>query len=242
MGFITKAPPLFSRLLRPPVSRRLISTQTKNEFFYWPIPALGEPIRLSLTIGGIPFTDNTPQNCADFDAKKEAAGCQVPFLTVDGKVMSQSKSILRYVGKHVKYEGKTLYPTDPMEAFKCDEMMDFLDDMRKPFASTFALPEEERPAARAAILAEDGALTKEILKLEKRLETFGPSLTVADLLVFSFMNAFRQPTFVDGIPEGTLDKYANINKHHEFVANLPPIAEHYKNAEGLLQTFKPFNQ
>ena len=36
--------------------------------------------------------------------------------------MAQSRSILRYVGKFLQHEGEPLYPTDPVLAFKCDEV------------------------------------------------------------------------------------------------------------------------
>lgn len=220
---------------------RSSATAPEYELFYWPVTALGEPIRMILTIGGIPFKDNTPKNCAYFSERKEAAGCQLPFLTIDGEVLGQSRAILRYLGKQIAYEGKPLYPADPLEAYRCDELMDLVEDARQPLGRTFSIQDQgEKEAARAVLFAEDGAIAKELRKLDRRLGFFGPDITIADLYVFSLMNSFRQPTFIDGIPAGAIDVYNNIQRHHEFVATLPPIAEYYKAAEGIRVTFKPF--
>jgi len=212
------------------------------ELFYWPITGLGEPIRIAMAIGGIPFKDNTPKNCENFAAKKEEAGCQVPFLTIDGKVMGQSRAILRYLGKEVKYDGKPLYPVDSMEAYNCDELIELIEDARSPLGKTFSIQDQaEKEAARAALFAEDGGIAKWLVKVDQRLASFGPSPTIGDIYAFCIMNMFRQPTFLDGIPAGTMDKYTNITKHHEFIANLPPVVEYYKAAEGIRVSFQPFN-
>mmetsp|Transcript_141607 Transcript_141607/g.440233 ORF Transcript_141607/g.440233 Transcript_141607/m.440233 type:complete len:217 (-) Transcript_141607:232-882(-) len=212
------------------------------ELFYWPITGLGEPLRMTLAIGGIPFKDQTPKTLEDFAARKEAAGCQVPFLTIDGKVMPQSRAILRYLGKEVKYEGKALYPEDALEAYWCDELIELVEDCRAPLSKTFSIQDQaEKEAARAALFAEDGAISKMLLKLDKRLESFGPSVTIGDIYAFCVVNIFRQPTFIDGIPAGTIDQYPNIAKHHEFVAKLPPVVEYFKDAEGIRVPFKPLS-
>eukprot|EP00933_Yihiella_yeosuensis_P004495 TRINITY_DN10886_c0_g3_i1.p1 TRINITY_DN10886_c0_g3~~TRINITY_DN10886_c0_g3_i1.p1 ORF type:complete len:217 (+),score=58.79 TRINITY_DN10886_c0_g3_i1:214-864(+) len=212
------------------------------ELFYWPITGLAEPIRMVFAIGGIPFKDNNPKNCEDFAAQKEAAGCQVPFLKIDGKVMGQSRAILRYLGKEVQYDGKPLYPTDSMEAYWCDELIELVEDMRIPLTKTFSIQDQaEKEAARAAMFVEDGVIAKWLVKLDQRLATFGPNITIGDIYAFCLVNMFRQPTFIDGIPAGTIDKYENIQKHHEFVAKLPPILAYYKDAVEIRTTFKPFS-
>ena len=215
------------------------------ELYYWPVTGLGEPIRLALAVGGIPFQDHTPASMGReaFMAKKEAVGSQVPFLVVDGKVLGQSRAILRYVGKALAtYEGRPLYPTDAMEAYECDELIELIEDLRAPLAKTFAIADQqEKEAARAALFAADGAYTRLLPKVDQRLAAFGPAPHVGDLYAFSVLNMLRQPTFLDGVPPGAMDQYQNINAHHEFVAKLPPVLEYYKDAEAYRTTFKPFS-
>jgi glutathione S-transferase len=126
------------------------------ELYYWPITGLAEPIRLALTIGGFAFKDFSPANLGmdAFNAKCDEADSQVPFLIADGKVLQQSRAIIRYVGKLANYDGKPLYPTDPMEAFNCDELIELIEDARAPLAKTFAIDEQAaKEAARAALFA-----------------------------------------------------------------------------------------
>jgi len=213
------------------------------ELFYWPITGLAEPIRMCFLLGGVPFKDSTPKTCEDFMAQKEAANQQVPFLKVDGKAMPQSRAILRYLGREMKYDGKPLYPEDSLAAYWCDELIELMEDTRSPIGATFAISDQaEKEAARAALVAEDGKITKMMVKLDARLATFGPDLTIGDLYVFCVCNMFRTPTFIDGIPEGTLDKYENLTKHHEWIANLPPVLEFYKETDEIRKSFQPLKK
>eukprot|EP00746_Dinoflagellata_sp_MGD_P007713 gnl/MRDRNA2_/MRDRNA2_115329_c0_seq1.p1 gnl/MRDRNA2_/MRDRNA2_115329_c0~~gnl/MRDRNA2_/MRDRNA2_115329_c0_seq1.p1 ORF type:complete len:218 (-),score=43.60 gnl/MRDRNA2_/MRDRNA2_115329_c0_seq1:92-745(-) len=213
------------------------------ELMYWPITGLGEPIRMMFTLGGIPFKDTTPKTAENFmDKKKSFAPMQIPILLVDGKPMDQSKSIMRYLGKIIEYEGKPLYPTDPMEAFECDNLMDLVDDMRGPLGKTFGLPDGEREAARAALIAEDGPSTKFVKVIDEKVKSrTGGTLTIGDIYCFCITNMFRGPSFLDGFPEGSLDKYENLSAFHDWVAKQPAILEYYKDAVEYRVTMKPFS-
>src|SRR5271169_6432198 len=59
----------------------------------------GEPARLALSIGGIPFEDDrvAPSNWPS--RKADTPFGALPVLEVDGKAVSQSNAINRYVGK-----------------------------------------------------------------------------------------------------------------------------------------------
>lgn len=209
---------------------------------YWGITGLGEPIRCALAVGGHAFKDSNPNNDETFKARKEATGQQVPILMVDGKPMGQSKAILKYIGRISSFDGKPLYPTDPLEAYWCDELMELCDDVRAPLAPTFGIADQaEKEAARAALLAEDGKCSKMLAKLDKRLEGEFGTLNVGDIYAFSVCNLFRQPTFIDGFPAGALDKYPNITRHHEWVAKCPPVLAYYADKDGIRTTFKPFS-
>lgn len=214
------------------------------ELIYWPVHAVGEPIRMCMTLGGITFKDTTPKTDEKFAERKEAlAPRQLPVLLVEGTAMDQSTAILRYLGKICKYEGKPLYPEDPLEAFWCDNLIMLIDDMQAPVRATFAIQDQaEKEAARAALFEDDGKITKYLGIVNDRLASrVGQTLTIGDIYAFCITNILRQPTFIDGIPAGKLDKYENITKFHEHIANLPPILEYYKNADGIRATFKPFS-
>ena len=93
------------------------------ELLYFPVPALGDPIALALAIGGFSFTYTTTRTDEHFHARRKelspyGAEGQVPLLICpNGKVLCQSRAILRYVGKTASYAGAPLYPADPLAAY-----------------------------------------------------------------------------------------------------------------------------
>merc|ERR1711998_346086 len=71
---------------------------------YFPITALGEPIRMTMAIGGLEFEDRRIPGAEWKDLKADTPYGQMPVLTItedDGTVkqMAQCRSILRYLGK-----------------------------------------------------------------------------------------------------------------------------------------------
>jgi prostaglandin-H2 D-isomerase / glutathione transferase len=50
----------------------------------------------------------------------------LPVLDMNGTVIAQSNAILRYIGKQTN-----LYPNDPIEALKVDELLEALEDVNK---------------------------------------------------------------------------------------------------------------
>ena len=95
----------------------------------------GEPARLALHIGGIPFEDEriSPKDWPQFRDRTPFQA--MPTLEVDGKVVTQSNSINRYVGKLAG-----LYPKDDFQALLCDEVMDAAEDIGTRIA------QHDRPA------------------------------------------------------------------------------------------------
>lgn len=219
------------------------------ELWYFPITALGEPIRMAFAVGGVPLKDTRVPG-SEWGAKKpEAPYGQMPVLTVtqeDGSSMkmAQARSILRYVGKFLQHEGEPLYPTDPVLAFKCDEVIDLVEDARAKFVPTFKIKDEtERNAARLALVQPDGAMYPFFKMLDARLAgtwATGAGLSIADLYITGVLAIFEQPTFLDGFPADTFKDFPNILKCRELVCNIPALKEHYKDEDpaGIRGLFK----
>lgn len=90
-----------------------MATTATPKLYYFDVYALGEPIRLLFTHAKVPF-DDVRLNKDSFTELKNNDRLefgQVPMLEVDGKRYTQSKAILRLLGKQHGY-----YPTD--DAFK----------------------------------------------------------------------------------------------------------------------------
>ncbi len=187
----------------------------------------GEPARLALHIGGVEFEDQRVV-FADWPAIKPQMPYQVlPVLEVDGKLLAQSNSINRFVGKLAG-----LYPGDPWQAGLCDEIMDAVEDSTQLLVATFSIESEnEKKAARQALV--DGALRSSLEQLQTRLEQSGRKyfsdsrLTVADLKVFGWIKDLKSGNF-DHIPTDLPDRVAPLlMEHFERVNTHPKIVEYY---------------
>ena len=104
----------------------------------------GEPARLALSIGGIPFEDDRVPP-SDWERRKPHTPFgALPVLEVDGQTLAQSNAINRYVGKLTD-----LYPTDAWQAALCDEVMEAVEDISTKLAATLSFPTRKRkPNAR----------------------------------------------------------------------------------------------
>ena len=187
----------------------------------------GEPARLALTIGGVAFEDHRIAG-KDWPAFRDKTPFfAMPTLEVDGKVVSQSNSINRYVGKLT-----SLYPKDDWQALLCDEIMDAAEDIGTRVAQTMDLPEDAKKKAREELVA--GRITRYLEQFQERLAAAGGEyfadkrLTVADLKIFMWIRWLRSGV-LDYIPKDLVDRVAPLLvQHFERVASHPRVAEYYK--------------
>jgi prostaglandin-H2 D-isomerase / glutathione transferase len=187
----------------------------------------GEPVRLALHIGGVPFEDVriSPKDWPQF--RDQTPFHALPTLEVEGKIVTQSNSINRYVGKLAG-----LYPKDEFQALLCDEAMDAAEDIGTRIAGTMDLPADAKKKAREELSA--GRITRYLEQLQARLKTAGGEyfadkrLTVADLKIFMLIRWLRSGA-LDHIPKDLVDRVAPLLvKHFERVAGRPEISEYYE--------------
>jgi prostaglandin-H2 D-isomerase / glutathione transferase len=187
----------------------------------------GEPARLALHIGGIAFEDQRIVG-KDWPAFRDKTPfLAMPTLEVDGKVVSQSNSINRYVGKLTG-----LYPKDDWQALLCDEVMDAAEDISARIGQTIDLPADAKMKAREELAA--GHIARYLEQFQARLkaadgEYFADRrLTVADLKVFMLIRWLRSGV-LDHIPKDLVDRVAPmLAEHLERMAGHPKIVEYYK--------------
>src|ERR1700704_1247767 len=187
----------------------------------------GEPARLALHIGGIPFEDErvSPKDWPQF--RDRTPFLAMPTLEVDGKVVAQSNSINRYVGKLAG-----LYPKDDWQALLCDEVMDAAEDIGIRIGNTIDLPADAKKKAREELSA--GSITRFLQQLQARLKSAGGEyfadkrLTVADLKIFMLVRWLRSGV-LDHIPNDLVDRVAPlVVKHFDRVGGLPKVAAYYE--------------
>ena len=165
-----------------------------------------ETTRITMSIAGVDFEDHRI-SFPEFGQMRKATPLNaVPTLKIDDVVYTQSNAMNRYYGKMAK-----LYPSDPWKAFKCDEIMEALEDAMHLMVRTFGLEGDELKTAREKLTA--GPLTTYLKFLDTRLKAAGGQymvdgrLTVADIKVFIWLRGLKSGT-LDHVPTDLIDTVA----------------------------------
>lgn len=100
-------------------------TPRRLRLTYLDIKGFGEPVRLALFVGGLPFEDHrvSHEEVAEMRNRGELPFGQVPVLDIDGQRFSQSQALLRWAGR----EGG-LYPQELQ--LQCDVVEEALVDLK----------------------------------------------------------------------------------------------------------------
>ncbi len=186
----------------------------------------GEVARLAMQLGGISFEDKRIAG-KDWPALRDTMPFQaLPALEVDGKVITQSNTINRYVGKLAG-----LYPKDDWQAALVDEVMDAVEDISTKISNTMPLEGEAKKNARETLAM--GAIPRFLRQIEARLKAGGGEwfvekrLTVADLKCFMWVRWLKSGA-LDHIPTDIVDRHAPLlAKHLERVKNHSKITAYY---------------
>ena len=173
----------------------------------------GEPIRIALHAAGIEFEDER-LSFEQFGKMRQGTPFNaLPVLNIDGADVTQTNSLLRYVGKMAG-----LYPTDNLQALYCDEVMSAFEDVNHHVGRTLFLQGDELRLAREKLV--DGWLTVFVKGLDKLLARGGGKyfadnqLTVADLKAFVQVRSLRAGV-LDHVPSDLVDRLAPALAKHQ---------------------------
>jgi glutathione S-transferase len=185
-----------------------------------------EPARIALHLGGIAFEDHRFAFPEFAEFRKCTPFGQVPTLEVDGVHVTQCDAINRYVGKLAG-----LYPTDPLQALLCDEVMYVVEEATVRLGPTFRMSGEEQKAARLALV--NGPMPVYLAWLQTQLLAHGGEffadnrLTMADLKVFVDVRGLNSGR-LDHVPTDLVERVAPaLNAHAQRIANLPGVLAYY---------------
>lgn len=189
-----------------------------------------EPARLALHMGGIAFEDHRFPHEAFADFRTATPFGQVPTLEVDGVHVTQCDSITRYAGQLAG-----LYPSDPLQALLCDEVMYVVEEGSVRMGATYRLVGEEQKAARLALV--NGSIPVYLTWLQAQLKAHGGEyfadnrLTVADLKVFVDVRGLNSGR-LEHLPTDLVERVAPaLNAHMNRIANLPGVLAYYAQFE-----------
>eukprot|EP00178_Gracilaria_changii_P004009 TRINITY_DN1610_c0_g1_i1.p1 TRINITY_DN1610_c0_g1~~TRINITY_DN1610_c0_g1_i1.p1 ORF type:complete len:201 (+),score=22.32 TRINITY_DN1610_c0_g1_i1:108-710(+) len=160
---------------------------------YFGLPGRAEATRVALAYAGKDFEDKRLSG-PEYGASKWA-GKGVPVLEMDGADYTQSTALLRYAGKL-----GGLYPEDPLDALKVDEIVMIGEDIMAKIFSCMGKKDDTFA---------EGVLTGKVKTLLEVLTTkiaaspskfcVGNSLTIADLQVHAVI-ANVEAGFVPFVP------------------------------------------
>ena len=173
----------------------------------------GEPIRIALHAAGIEFEDERLSFEQFGDMRLGTPFNALPVLSIDDADVTQTNSLLRYVGKMAN-----LYPTDDLQALYCDEVMSVLEDINHKVGQTLFLQGEELRVAREKLA--DGWLPVFLKGLDSLLARGGGEyfadnqLTVADLKAFVQVSSLRSG-LLDHVPTDLVDRLAPALVEHQ---------------------------
>lgn len=186
----------------------------------------GEPIRIALHAAGIDFEDIRLSFPEFAEKGKTLRFHSVPFLEMNGQMISQSNAISRYEGKL-----SGLHPEDPVQALYCDEVLGALEDLTHYLVQTFGLEGDALKKARQKFM--DERLSVFLRGLDECLTRGGgqyfadQQLTIADLKAFVVVQSFRTG-HVDHVPSDYIDKLAPaLIAHQARIEQEPRGAAYY---------------
>ena len=224
-----------------------VSTMSPSiKLTYFDIEGAAEPVRLALVLSGTPFEDDRVA-FPDWAALKPTTPYgQLPLLTIDEKLYTQSKCMLRWVGSTCS---ETLYPADKL--LEVEEAIGVVEDLAG--AWTPALYMAMKPTKYG--YPDDYAKTEEGLKMITKMRTAfvkeqlpmfltyfenmmakhggkwlvaGDEPTIADCLTVATLRNFTRG-HIDGIPTTCLNTHPKIVEYIKSFCALQPIQGRYDN-------------
>lgn len=182
----------------------------------------GEDCRIALFIAGVDFEDDRVKGPQWREIKAATPFGKLPTMSLPGRdTLFGSNAILGMIGRM-----HGLLPADPWEAARHEGLMDAVEAGRALFENTFSLGDEEKQAAREAIVA--GKLADWLAGAEKQLRGpwVGDEFGVADLKLFIFLRWFRSGA-LDHVPTDVFDAYPKLATHYAAVESHPGVLAWY---------------
>jgi len=191
----------------------------KPKLTYFELYGRAEPIRLALHYAKVDFEDIqlSREKFAELKAAGEFPLGQVPVLEYNGKKMTQSRSILRFLCQKWGY-----YPNDPEQVYACEALCDFRSDVQKGLIRLVFIqdPEEKKKAAT-------NFFENDLPVFLKSLESFyknqtggtgymvGKTMTMADIIWVDFyVDVLVHPDRKE-MGEQVLSQFPELKKYFE---------------------------
>ena len=196
---------------------------------YFDLYGRGEVFRMLFTYLKMEFTDHRVQ-FSEWPALKTSPLCEfgvLPVLDINGKRLSQTKSVLRYV-----CQVHRLYPaaTNLAEVYLVESVCDLVNDLRTPLM-TLAFEKNAEGIAKHY----EGGITTGLEMLETRLAKnttnsgffVSGTVSMADFVVFEFLWDFFLMTEKKEAHAARVQKHQKLAEFVERMRRLNPELENY---------------
>jgi glutathione S-transferase len=213
---------------------------------YFDIEGAAEPVRLALVLSGTPFEDERVAFPEWAALKPTTPYGQLPLLTVDEKLYTQSKAMLRWVGSTCS---ETLYPADKL--LEVEEAIGLLEDMTAAWTPSFYMGMAPTKYGYPAEYSKTEEGLKKIMEMrsafvEKQMPMYltyfenllakhdgkwlvaGDEPTIADCLTVATLRNFSRG-HIDGVPTTCLDTHPKVVEYIKNFCALKPIQGRYTN-------------
>jgi len=191
------------------------------KLIYFNAQGRAELTRWCFAYGGIPYVDERVEN-EDWPArKKEMPAGQMPVLLVDGKPLTESIAIARYVAKQAG-----LVPVDDLQAAYCDAVVDRLLGVMDDVWHKVVFCKEE-PAEKQRILNElvSNKINPVLTWLEQRIKPcrmwyIADKVTWADIQIALVCSSVQER-----VPD-LLKDFCCVKRLVDDILKLKPIKNH----------------
>jgi len=201
--------------------------------YYFGFRARAEPIRLILHYNGTQFEDKRLTQ-EEWGAKKKSGEyCghfgQMPWVEMDGEVISQSKALLRSAARLAGVLGDNAWDTA-----KADSLVDTMTEYLETMAGVAFYEGDDADEKKAEFVSV--TLPGFLNRLEKTLEVndggkgflVGSKVTHADFTLFSLAESFEK-RLQEADKADCMDSYPLLQGHCKRMAALPTLQEYLKN-------------
>ncbi|KAI6183516.1 hypothetical protein M3Y97_00497300 [Aphelenchoides bicaudatus] len=190
---------------------------------YFPGRGLTEASRLVLHYAEQKFEDLRLTHDQFSQLKNTFPNGQVPLLEVDGKKISQSGAILRFLARRFKLEGK-----DEFEAAKCDEVfMYFYDKIRAQVPYTLYLLGQtsgDKDKLHKEVFLP--LATQSLHDYEKLLKEHSSGFVLKSGISYADFVVVEHLTTIFGIDKDLETKHPFLAKYVESIHSMPQIAKY----------------
>ncbi|KAL3852307.1 hypothetical protein ACJMK2_015966 [Sinanodonta woodiana] len=179
-----------------------------------------EPARILFALADVEYED-VRYEMEDWPAKKPEMPLQaLPVLEIDGKMMTQSQAIARYLAREYGFNG-----TDNMETFRIDEIHEAIVELqRELYKLHYEKDEDKKKEINQSLV--DTIIPKFMNFFERRITEnhrsggyfVGDGITLADVLVYNITYNMEQKLKL------SLDKWPKTAAVCKKVASHPKVS------------------